>query len=111
MNATIYHNARCGTSRKVLERLRNAGADVTVVDYIAHPPERDELVRLLGMAGLRPNDALRRKEPGAAALANADDETVLAAMLADPILIERPLVETNKGVRLCRPPDRLDEIL
>lgn len=111
MKATIWHNPNCGTSRKTLESLREAGADVTVIEYLKHPPSRDELRRLYERAGISPAEGLRKKEPEAAALANADDETVLDAMLGNPALIERPLVETEKGVRLCRPQDRVREIL
>lgn len=111
MIATIYHNARCGTSRAVLATLREAGAEVRVVDYLADPPTSAELARLYAAAALAPREGLRGKESAAAALRDASDEAILAAMAADPILIERPLVETPRGVRLCRPPDRVREIL
>lgn len=111
MKATIYHNPNCGTSRKTLEALNESGADVTVIEYLKNPPSRDELRRLYERAGISPAEGLRKKEPAAAELANADDETVLDAMLGNPALIERPLVETEKGVRLCRPQDRVREIL
>ena len=111
MKATIWHNPNCGTSRKTLEILRESGADITVVEYLKTPPSRDELRRIYARAGLSPAQGLRRKEEGAAGLAEGDDEAVLDAMVADPVLIERPLVETEKGVRLCRPQDRVREIL
>jgi arsenate reductase (glutaredoxin) len=111
MKATIWHNPNCGTSRKTLEILRDAGADVTVVEYLKTPPSRDELRRLYARAGLSPSEGLRRKEPAAAELARAEDEAVLDAMAANPVLIERPLVETERGVRLCRPQDKVREIL
>jgi arsenate reductase (glutaredoxin) len=111
MKATIWHNPNCGTSRKTLEILRDGGADVTVVEYLKTPPSRDELKRVYARAGLSPGAGLRRKEEGAADLAGAGDEAVLDAMAANPALIERPLVETEKGVRLCRPQDRVREIL
>jgi len=111
VKATIYHNPNCGTSRKTLEILRESGADVTVIEYLKTPPSRDELKRLYAAAGIHPREGLRKKEPGAAGLGAADEEAVLEAMAADPILIERPLVETGKGVRLCRPQDRVREIL
>ena len=111
MKATIYHNPNCGTSRKTLEALRDSGADVTVIEYLKHPPSRDELRRLYERAGISPAEGLRMKEPDAAALKDADDETVLDAMLGNPALIERPLVETEKGVRLCRPQEKVREIL
>lgn len=111
MKATIWHNPNCGTSRKTLEILRESGADVTVVEYLKTPPSRDELRRLYASAGLSPAEGLRRKEEGAAALADSGDDAVLDAMVANPRLIERPLVETDKGARLCRPQDRVREIL
>ncbi|HEU0134131.1 MAG TPA: ArsC/Spx/MgsR family protein, partial [Allosphingosinicella sp.] len=101
----------CGTSRKTLEILRESGAEVTVVEYLKNPPSRDELKRVYARAGLAPAEGLRRKEAEAAALAEAGDEAVLDAMAANPLLIERPLVETGKGVRLCRPQDKVREIL
>ena len=112
MKATIWHNPRCSKSRETLALLRAApGVAVTVVEYLKQPPGPAELSRLIGLAGLKPGDALRRSEPGAAALKDAGADDMLAAMAADPILIERPLVETEKGVRLCRPPERVREIL
>ena len=111
MIATIYHNPRCGTSRAVLALLREGGAEVRVVDYLADPPTPAELARLYAAAGLSPAQGVRAKEPAAAAFRDASDEAILAAMAADPILIERPLVETPRGVRLCRPPERVHDIL
>jgi len=115
MKATIYHNPLCGTSRKTLEILRDSGADVSVHEYLKDPPSRDELVRLYQRAGLSPREALRAKEPLAGELGltrrDVTDDEVLDAMVAHPILIERPLVETGKGVRLCRPQDKVKEIL
>ncbi|HEX8380947.1 MAG TPA: arsenate reductase family protein [Allosphingosinicella sp.] len=111
MKATIWHNPNCGTSRKTLDLLRESGAEVTVVEYLKTPLTLDELRRLYGRAGLSPAQGLRLKEEGAAALAEAGDEAVLEAMAANPALIERPLVETGKGVRLCRPQERVRDIL
>ena len=112
MKATIWHNPRCSKSRETLAILQAApGVEVTIVEYLKTPPTMAELSRLIGLAGLRPTEALRRGEAGAAALAAAGQDDTLAAMAADPILIERPLVETAKGVRLCRPPDKAREIL
>jgi arsenate reductase len=115
MKATIYHNPMCGTSRKTLDILRDSGFDVWVREYLKTPPTRDELVRLYDKAGINPREGLRAKEPLAEELGlnrpEATDEDVLDAMLAHPILIERPLVETPKGVRLCRPQDRVREII
>lgn len=115
MKATILHNPGCGTSRRTLALLRDAGAAVTIVPYLDRPPAAAELQRLLARAGLTPREGLRAKEPLAAKLGllapGVPDEEILAAMAAHPILIERPLVETPRGVRLCRPHDRVAEIL
>jgi arsenate reductase len=111
MKATIYHNPRCSKSREALALLNDAGAEVTVVEYLKTPPSRDELARLYARAGLSPRDGLRKAEEGAKPLKNATDDAILDAMAADPILIERPLVETEKGVRLGRPPEAIREIL
>jgi arsenate reductase len=111
VKATIWHNPRCGTSRKTLELLRDRGVDVTVVEYLKTPPTADDLSRLYALAGIAPRDGLRATEAEASALRDADDATVLHAMEVNPILIQRPLVETDRGVRLCRPPERVLEIL
>ena len=113
MKATIHHNPACGTSRKTLEILRESGADVRINEYLTTPPSRDELKRLYARAGITPRDGLRAKEPLATelGLADADDERILDAMVEHPILINRPIVETEKGVRLCRPQDVVREIL
>jgi arsenate reductase len=111
MKATIYHNPRCSKSREALAILNDAGADVTVVEYLKTPPSRDELARLYARAGMSPHDGLRKAEDGAKALKDASDDAILAAMAADPILIERALVETEKGVRLGRPPEAIRQIL
>ena len=113
MKATIYHNPKCGTSRKTLEILEQEGADVTVVEYLKTPPSRAELERLYRRAGIGAAEGLRAKEPLAQelGLTEASDDAVLDAMTEHPILINRPLVETEKGVRLCRPQDVVREIL
>ena len=115
MKATIYHNPQCGTSRKTLEILRSEGADVKVVEYLKDIPAKAELKRLYERAGLSPREGLRAKEPLAKDLdlveGAVSDNAILDAMVENPILIERPLVETEKGVRLCRPQDRVREIL
>ena len=113
MKATILHNPNCGTSRKTLERLRESGAELSIVEYLKHPPSSEELRRLYDRAGITPREGLRMKEAEAKALvdAGAGDDAILAAMVANPVLIERPLVETEKGVRLCRPQDKVEEIL
>jgi arsenate reductase len=115
MKATIFHNPLCGTSRKTLEILRDEGCDVWIQEYLKTPPSREELARLYKRAGMSPRDGLRAKEPLAAELGldrpGVSDDEVLDAMVARPILIERPIVETANGVRLCRPQDRVREIL
>lgn len=115
MKAIIFHNPMCGTSRKTLEILRDAGCDVWIHEYLKDPPERGELVRLYERAGIKPREGLRAKEPLAAELglnrSDITDDEVLDAMVAHPVLIERPIVETPNGVRLCRPQDRVREIL
>ena len=115
MKATIYHNPACGTSRKTLEILRNEGAEVTVVDYLRAPPSREELKRLYDRAGISPREGLRTKENLAEELglnrADVTDDQILDAMMEHPILIQRPLVETDKGVRLCRPQEEVHQLL
>jgi arsenate reductase len=112
MKATILHNPRCGTSRNTLATLEAVpGIELTVIDYLKAPPTRDELARLYARAGISPRDGLRTKEEAAGALAGASDDAILDAMIANPILIERPLVETEKGARLCRPAEKVREIL
>ena len=114
MKAVIWHNPGCGTSRKTLEILRETpDVDVEVIEYLKTPPTRDRLSALYARAGMTPREGLRAKEELATALAldSADDETILDAMMKYPILINRPLVETDKGVRLCRPQEVVREIL
>ncbi len=115
MDITIYHNPRCGTSRNTLAAIREAGHEPSVVEYLANPPTREQLARLIADAGLQPRDAVRRKEALYAELGldrpEVLDAALLDAMAAHPILIERPFVVTPKGVRLCRPFERVREIL
>jgi len=115
MKAKIYHNPMCGTSRKTLEILRDSGFDVWIHEYMKNPPSRDELKRLYDRAGITPREGLRAKEPLAETLnlnrPDVTDEEVLDAMVQHPVLINRPLVETDKGVRLCRPQDLVREII
>lgn len=115
MKATIFHNPMCGTSRKTLDILRDSGCDVWIHEYLKEPPSREDLARLYDRAGISPRQGLRAKEPLAAELGltrpDVTDDEILDAMVAHPILIERPIVETDKGVRLCRPQDRVREIL
>lgn len=115
MKARIFHNPACGTSRKTLDILHESGAEVTIVEYLKTPPSRAELKRLYDRAGITPREGLRAKEPLAAELGltgeGVSDEAILDAMMDHPILINRPLVETDKGVRLCRPQDEVRALL
>ncbi len=115
MTVTIYHNPACSTSRKVLGLLREAGHEPEVVEYLKTPPSRPELKKLLKKMGMKPRDILRRSgtpfdqlglgDPG------LDDEAILDAIGAHPILMQRPILVTEKGARLCRPVEKMDEIL
>lgn len=115
MATTIYHNPKCSTSRKVLGRLRESGIEPEVIEYLKAPPSRAKLKALIAAAGITPRGLLRKKEPAYRELKLDDpklgDEAILDAMLKQPILIERPIVETERGVRLCRPPELVDEIM
>lgn len=114
MKATIWHNPKCSTSRNVLAALQaRPDIDLTVIEYLKHPPSAAKLAQLYRDAGIAPQQGLRLRGTDAEerGLPDADAETVLAAMAAEPILIERPLVETEKGARLCRPMERVEEIL
>ena len=114
MKATIWHNPECGKSRATLEILQGReGVDVTVIEYLEDPPTREKLAQLYRDAGMPPRQGVRtfKTDAEARGLTQADDDTVLDAMMAEPRLIERPLVETDKGVRLCSPPERVEEIL
>ena len=114
MKATIWHNPKCGTSRKTLAILENLSSiDLEVVEYLKNPPSAEKLAQLYRDAGIAPRDGLRMRGTDAEerGLPDASDEEILAAMASDPILIERPLVETEKGARLCRPQDLVLEIL
>jgi len=114
MKATIWHNPKCGTSRNTLAILQETeGVEVEVVEYLKAPPARDKLVQLFRDAGITPQEGLRLRGTDATerGLPEADADSVLDAMTAEPTLIERPLVETEKGVRLCRPKEKVAEIL
>lgn len=114
MKATIWHNPKCGTSRNTLAILEDRdGVEVEVIRYLDTPPAREKLAQLFRDAGITPNGGLRMRGTDAEerGLKDADADTVLDAMAAEPSLIERPLVETEKGVRLCRPKERVEEIL
>lgn len=113
--ATIYHNPRCGTSRKVLGMLTDAGLSPTVIEYLKTPPSRAELTEMLKAMGMAPRDLLRRKESVYAALGLDDPgktgDELIDAILAHPILMERPVVVTARGTVLCRPADKVLEII
>lgn len=115
MNATIYHNPSCGTSRNTLALLRHAGIEPTVIEYLKTPPDRITLLRLLVDAGRTPRDAARQKGTPFDELGLGDpsvsDEAIIDAMLAHPILINRPFVVTDLGTRLCRPSEVVLEII
>ncbi|PZQ20632.1 MAG: arsenate reductase (glutaredoxin) [Sphingopyxis macrogoltabida] len=114
MNATIWHNPACGTSRKTLAILQETpGVDVTIVEYLKTPYTADKLRQLFRDAGLTARDALRLRGTDAAerGLADADEDAIVAAMAAHPAYVNRPFVETDKGVRFCRPQDVVREIL
>ena len=114
MKATIWHNPACGTSRKTLAILEGTpGLEVEVIEYLKTPPTAAKLAQLYRDAGITPHKGLRLRGTDAEerGLPEASDADVLAAMASDPRLIERPLVETAKGVRLCRPQDIVRELL
>jgi len=112
---TIYHNPACGTSRNTLALIRNAGIEPTIIEYLNTPPDRPTLLELLGRMGAGPRDILRGKGTPYAALGLASpdvtDEQLIEAMLAHPILINRPIVVTPWGVKLCRPSETVLDIL
>ncbi|MCC6192897.1 MAG: arsenate reductase (glutaredoxin) [Burkholderiales bacterium] len=115
MKATIYHNPACGTSCNVLALLRDAGLEPEVVEYLRDPPTRERLVELIRAAGLTVREALRQKGAPYDELGLGDpglsDDQLLDAMMAHPILINRPFVVTAKGTRLCRPVGTVSELL
>lgn len=115
MKATIWHNPNCGTSRKTLALLEaSPGIDLTVIEYLKTPFNRSKLKQLFDEAGLTPREALRTRGSPAEELGLIGDvsaDRILVAMVEHPILVERPFVETEKGVRLCRPQEKVLEIL
>jgi arsenate reductase (glutaredoxin) len=112
---TIYHNPNCGTSRKVLGIMRETGTEPKVIEYLKTPPTRAELKDLLAKMGMTPRQLLRRKGTPFDELGLDDpsktDEALIDAILAHPILMERPVVVTGKGVRVCRPAEKVLELL
>ena len=115
MTVTIYHNPACGTSRNTLALIRNSGTEPEVIEYLKTPPSRDTLLNLIQRAGLTPRGLLREKGTPYAELGLADpaltDDQLVDAMMAHPILINRPLVVTPLGVKLCRPSEAVLDIL
>ena len=115
MDITIYHNPKCGTSRNTLALIRNTGVEPQVVEYLAQPPSREQLRAMIASAGLTVREAIRNKEGTFAELglddATVSDDALLDAMVAHPILINRPFVVTPAGVRLCRPSELVLDIL
>lgn len=115
MSVTIYHNPACGTSRNALAMIRASGEEPTIIEYLKTPPSRETLIGLLGDMGLAPRDLLRRKGTPYEALdldnPKWTDDELIDVMLADPILINRPIVVTPLGTRLCRPSESVLAIL
>lgn len=115
MDVVIYHNPDCGTSRNTLALIRNAGVEPHVIEYLKTPPGRELLVQLIARMGLTARDLLREKGTPFAELDLGDpaltDDQLLDAMMAHPILINRPIVVSPKGVRLCRPSEAVLELL
>ncbi|MFQ2505528.1 glutaredoxin-dependent arsenate reductase [Aeromonas caviae] len=112
---TLYHNPECGTSRNTLELIRNSGVEPTIIHYLETPPSRDELVALIAAMGMPVRDLLRKNvspyEVLGLAEARFSDDELIDAMLAHPILINRPIVVTPLGTRLCRPSEVVLDIL
>ncbi len=112
---TLYHNPECGTSRNTLARIRNSGVEPTIIHYLETPPSRDELVALIAAMGMPVRDLLRKNVPPYEALGLAEDrfsdDELIDAMLTHPILINRPIVVTPLGTRLCRPSEVVLDIL
>ncbi len=115
MHVEIWHNPACGTSRDTLALIRDAGIEPVIVDYLHASLERSQLAEAIAATGLSVRQAIRSKQPEYAALGLADptltDDALLDAMLANPVLIERPLVSSPLGVRMCRPSERVLELL
>ena len=114
MKATIWHNPKCGTSRKTLAILEETpGVEVEVIEYLKTPYSRAKLAQLIAAAGMTPADAIRTMGTDAEerGLADMDADALLDAMAANPAYVNRPFVETEKGVRFCRPQDKVRDIL
>ena len=115
MTIVIYHNPACGTSRNTLAMIRQSGEEPEVVEYLKSPPSRERLVQLIRLMSIRPRDLLRRKGTPYDELGLDDpkwsDDQIIDFMIAHPILINRPIVVTSKGARLCRPSEAVLDIL
>lgn len=115
MDVIIYHNPDCGTSRNTLAMIRNAGVEPHIIEYLKTPPARTLLVQLIGRMGIAPRDLLREQGTPFQDLglgdATLDDDALIDAMMAHPILINRPIVVSPLGVRLCRPSERVLDLL
>ncbi|MBC8445298.1 MAG: arsenate reductase (glutaredoxin) [Rhodospirillaceae bacterium] len=113
MSVTIYHNPRCSKSRTTLELLQDKGAELTIVEYLNTPPSALELQNILGMLGMSPRELMRQKEAREAGLDDPalDDEALIAGMVANPIVIERPIVVAGGKARIGRPPEGVLDIL
>lgn len=115
MTVTIYHNPACGTSRNTLAMIRQSGEEPHVIEYLKTPPARDELIKLIKAMGITPRELLREKGTPYAELGLGDpsltDDALIDAMMAHPILINRPIVDTEKGAALCRPSEKVLSLL
>ena len=113
MRVTIYHNPKCSNSRRCLEIIREEGYEPTIVEYLQHPPTAVALEKLVGEMGVAVRDVMRTKEKeyGELKLTDANDAAMLKAVAAHPILLNRPIVVTDKGAKLCRPPELVRELL
>ena len=115
MTVTIYHNPACGTSRNTLAMIHQSGEEPHVIEYLKTPPAREELVKLIDAIGIRPRELLREKGTPYAELGLGDpsltDDALIDAMMARPILINRPIVVTEKGAALCRPSEKVLSLL
>lgn len=115
MTIVVHHNSACGTSRKAIELIRASGEEPVIIEYLKEGWTRPQLLGLFAAAGLTPREALRTSKSPADELGltnpEVDDETIIAAMLEHPVLVNRPIVASPRGVRLCRPSERVLDLL